>query len=119
MLGPVITDDHETMLATASNLLRREVMLVRPLTGGQHATTLLVSDGATCYVVKRFPPGDDAAAHELVVQSRRRWLRPCREFTSTTASGCAERPPVRPLVRFRSSSERTGSSTTSTGASLF
>ena len=64
------TDDQKVIVTAASRLLRRDVTLVRPLTGGQHATTLLVTDGTVRYVVRAFPPGDDAAAREASVLTR-------------------------------------------------
>lgn len=55
-------------------MLRDELALIRPLTGGQHATTLLVVGDTSRYVVRAFPPGDDAAAREASVLPRVRSL---------------------------------------------
>lgn len=63
-------DDLEAMVAAASKLLRHDVALVRPLTGGQHATTVMVTDGTTPYVVRVFPASDDAANHEAAILNR-------------------------------------------------
>ena len=48
----------------------RELRLVRVLTAGQHALTVLVSDGGTHLVARAFPPGDPAVDHELPVLDR-------------------------------------------------
>lgn len=46
------------VLALGARAVGRDLTLVRPLTGGAHASTLLVRDDAgTLLVVRRFPPG--------------------------------------------------------------
>lgn len=59
-----------TLVDGAALLLGRPLALVRVLTGGQHARTLLVSDGAGQAVVRSFPAGDDAVEREVVVLDR-------------------------------------------------
>lgn len=54
----------------ASRLVGRRLELLGELTGGEHALTLLVSDGRVEYVVRRFPAGDPAVAREAAVYSR-------------------------------------------------
>jgi aminoglycoside phosphotransferase (APT) family kinase protein len=51
-------------LRSASALLGRELRLVEVFTAGQHATTLLASDGTDEPVVRSFPAGDDTATKE-------------------------------------------------------
>ncbi|GAB3430636.1 phosphotransferase family protein [Flindersiella endophytica] len=63
-------EEQKEITAAASKLLGREVELVRPLAGGQHATTLLVADATSQYVVRAFPPADDAAAREAEILER-------------------------------------------------
>lgn len=58
------------VVATAARLLGRPLTLVRELTGGQHARTLLADDGAAHVVVRVFPRADDAVARELAVLAR-------------------------------------------------
>ena len=58
------------ILTAASTLLRRKVVLVRQLTGGQHAATLLVADATSHYVVKAFPLSDSSAAREAAILER-------------------------------------------------
>ena len=55
---------QEHALRSASALLARELRLVEVFTAGQHATTLLVSDGEDELVVRSFPHGDTTAAKE-------------------------------------------------------
>jgi aminoglycoside phosphotransferase (APT) family kinase protein len=70
----VTTDHQRAIITAASTLLRDELALIRSLTGGQHATTLLVAGDTSRYVVRAFPPGDDAAAREASVLTRVRSL---------------------------------------------
>lgn len=58
------------LVHAAERLLDRPLRLVRALTGGQHARTVLVSDGDRQLVLRRFPPGDDAVSRELAVLPR-------------------------------------------------
>lgn len=58
------------VVAAAARLLGRPLALVRELTGGQHARTLLADDGAAHVVVRVFPRADDAVARELAVLAR-------------------------------------------------
>ncbi|MFM9919372.1 phosphotransferase family protein [Lacisediminihabitans sp. H27-G8] len=60
----------ESVVAAVSTVLRRTVSLVRPLSGGQHARTLLVEDSTTEYVVRLFPPLDNAVTHEPQILDR-------------------------------------------------
>lgn len=57
-------------IAAATRVLGRPVTFVARLSGGQHAATTVVSDGLDEYVVRRFPPGDAAVAHEVGVLPR-------------------------------------------------
>ncbi|MFD6091082.1 phosphotransferase family protein [Oerskovia sp. NPDC060338] len=59
-----------TIARLASRLVGRELEVVRPLTGGIHAKTLLVRDGVDELVVRRFPPGDRAVGDEVGVLGR-------------------------------------------------
>lgn len=56
-----------SILRTASELLGRELDLVSVFTGGQHATTLLATDGKSEFVVRAFPASHDAATREAEV----------------------------------------------------
>lgn len=60
----------DATLFAASRVLSRRLTLTRVLTGGQHAVTLMASDGDTNYVIRTFDPGDDAADRESAVLSR-------------------------------------------------
>ncbi|KPN21587.1 aminoglycoside phosphotransferase [Arthrobacter sp. Edens01] len=51
-------------------MLGRELSLLRELGAGQHAVTVLVSDGLTELVVRGFPRADPAVGHELPVLDR-------------------------------------------------
>lgn len=51
----------------AESLLGRQLQVLRVLSGGQHAVTLLVSDGDRELVVRGFPSGDTAVAREVAV----------------------------------------------------
>ncbi|MFF2624101.1 phosphotransferase family protein [Oerskovia jenensis] len=68
--GPLGGSGGAALVRLASRLVGRDLELVRPLPGGIHATTLLVSDGARELVVRRFPPGDGAVHHEVGVLDR-------------------------------------------------
>jgi aminoglycoside phosphotransferase (APT) family kinase protein len=57
-------------LRSASALLGRELRMVEVFTAGQHATTLLASDGEDELVVRSFPRDHDAAAKEPEVLRR-------------------------------------------------
>lgn len=58
------------LVDAAARLLGRPLTLVRELTGGQHARTLLATDDAEHVVVRMFPRGDDSVARELAVLAR-------------------------------------------------
>lgn len=58
------------VIAAGERLVTRKLRLVRELTGGQHAVTLLVTDGANSYVVRAFPHESPAVADELEVLPR-------------------------------------------------
>lgn len=60
----------EEITAGAAKLLRRDVAVFRLLAGGQHATTVMVTDGTTQYVVRAFPVSDDAVDHEVAILDR-------------------------------------------------
>ncbi len=62
--------ETDGIIAAVSDALRRAVTLVRPLAGGQHAKTLVVADSTTEYVVRVFPPLDDAVVHEPQILDR-------------------------------------------------
>lgn len=68
--------DATHLVETAAGLLGRPLHLVSELQGGQHARTLLVTDQASQFVVRGFPPGDDAVDREVAVLPR---LRPLGE----------------------------------------
>ena len=55
---------------SASRLLGRGLSLKSALPGGQHATTLRVTDGTTDFIVRGFPTGHDAAQRETDVLPR-------------------------------------------------
>lgn len=57
-------------IAAGSRLVSRPLRLVRELTGGQHAVTLLATDGAESYVVRAFPHASPAVSHEIEALSR-------------------------------------------------
>jgi aminoglycoside phosphotransferase (APT) family kinase protein len=66
---PDMTHDQAS-LSVASALVGRTLGLVRYLPGGQHASTLLATDGEDHYVVREFPVHDAAPAQELGVLNR-------------------------------------------------
>lgn len=57
-------------MRSASTLLGRELTFTEEFTGGQHATTLLTTDGESELVVRTFPLGHDAAAREAEILGR-------------------------------------------------
>jgi aminoglycoside phosphotransferase (APT) family kinase protein len=59
-----------SIAAAASELLREPAEFVRQLSGGTHAETAVIAVGDRELVVRRFPPGDDAVAHEVPVLER-------------------------------------------------
>lgn len=61
---------QEHALRSASLLLRRELRPLEVFTAGQHATTMLTSDGESEFVVRSFPRGHDAAIREPEVLHR-------------------------------------------------
>lgn len=63
-------DGFADQLESASQLVGRRLELLRELTGGEHALTLLVTDGRAEYVVRRFPANDPAVGREVAVLSR-------------------------------------------------
>lgn len=58
------------VVAAGERLLARPLYLVRELTGGQHAITVLVTDDVNSYVVRAFPQKSPAVEHELDVLHR-------------------------------------------------
>lgn len=65
-----MTDALAQALDTASALTGRELSLLSVFTGGQHATTLLTSDGESEFVVRAFPALHDAAVREAEILKR-------------------------------------------------
>ncbi|WP_230748304.1 phosphotransferase family protein [Brevibacterium sp. GP-SGM9] len=63
-------DTRRQALSSASRLLGRELTLLDEFTAGQHATTLLATDGEDELVVRAFPAHDDAALREAEVLAR-------------------------------------------------
>lgn len=58
-------------VADAARLLERpQLTLRRVLTGGTHARTVVAGDRSGDVVVRRFPPGDPAGRHEVIVAVR-------------------------------------------------
>jgi aminoglycoside phosphotransferase (APT) family kinase protein len=62
--------ESDDIVAAVSEMLRRTITLIRPLSGGQHATTLLVADSTAEYVIRVFPSSDDAVVHEPQILDR-------------------------------------------------
>ncbi|HXH34215.1 MAG TPA: aminoglycoside phosphotransferase family protein [Plantibacter sp.] len=60
----------ESTVAAASRVLSRHLEFTRVLTGGQHAQTVMASDGKAHYVVRTFDAGDDAAEREVAILCR-------------------------------------------------
>jgi hypothetical protein len=58
-------DGHDGDSVVASLLLGRPARVVARLSGGVHAVTTTITDGAGEYVLRRFPPGDDAVTQKL------------------------------------------------------
>jgi aminoglycoside phosphotransferase (APT) family kinase protein len=56
--------------AAASRLLGRPAHVIARLSGGAHAVTTTVTDGANEYVLRRFPAGDGAVTREIAVLPR-------------------------------------------------
>lgn len=65
-----MTDVQTRALDTASDLMGRRLSLVTVLTGGQHATTLLATDGEAEFVVRAFPAHHDSAVREAEILGR-------------------------------------------------
>lgn len=65
-----MTDAQGRAIRIASDLVGRELGLVDVFTGGQHATTLLATDGESEFVVRAFPAHHDAAVREAEVLGR-------------------------------------------------
>ena len=65
-----MTEAQLRAMRSASALLGRELTFVEEFTGGQHATTLLTTDGETELVVRAFPAHHDAAVREAEVLAR-------------------------------------------------
>lgn len=65
-----MTDAQARTLRTASDLVGRELSLIEVFAGGQHATTLLATDGDSEIVVRAFPPHHDAAGREAEILGR-------------------------------------------------
>lgn len=59
-----------SLVQRAGVLLGRDLQVQRQLPGGQHALTVLVSDGEHELVVRGFPPQDTAVAREVAVLPR-------------------------------------------------
>lgn len=57
-------------VSLASAEMGRELQLKSQLSGGQHAVTWLVGDGAAEFVARIFPPGDAAVSHEIGILER-------------------------------------------------
>lgn len=66
----VIPGEPDIDSVTASRLLGRPAYSVARLPGGEHAVTTTVTDGVGMYVLRRFPPGDDAVIREVGVLAR-------------------------------------------------
>ena len=66
MSQPTIPD----LVEAAARLLGRPLTPIRELTGGQHARTLLATDGAERVVVRSFPRADESVDRELAVLAR-------------------------------------------------
>ena len=62
--------DRAEVVAAGARVLGRPLHLVRELTGGQHAVTLLSSDGVESYVVRAFPQESPAVLHEIEILGR-------------------------------------------------
>ncbi|MFC6707927.1 phosphotransferase family protein [Flexivirga alba] len=62
--------DRAAVVAAGARVLGRPLHLVRELTGGQHAITLLTTDGAESFVVRAFPRESPAVAQEIDVLDR-------------------------------------------------
>ena len=58
------------IVATGERLLSRPLRLVRELSGGQDAVTILATDGTKSYVVRAFPHESPAVGHEIGVLER-------------------------------------------------
>jgi len=63
-------DELSLLVVSGSHLLGRSLRLVRALPGGQHALTVLVTDGEIEYVLRQFPVGDDAVVREAEILER-------------------------------------------------
>lgn len=60
----------------ASRLVGRTLRPEELLRGGEHAQTCAVTDGQEHFVVRRFPPGDEAVRHEVEILGSLRHLEP-------------------------------------------
>lgn len=67
------------VVAAGSRLLSRRLRLQRELTGGQHASAALATDGTESCVVRAFPSSDQAVAREVTVLER---LKPLGQIAS-------------------------------------
>lgn len=64
-------NEHQVRaIRLAAELLGRELTFVEELTGGQHAATILTTDGTEELVVRAFPPHHDAAVREADILTR-------------------------------------------------
>lgn len=63
-------DSVAEVAKSASALVGRRLEPVRAMAGGQHAITVLVCDDGREYVVRAFPPGDDAVVREVEILDR-------------------------------------------------
>lgn len=74
MLYRMLSSDLTAALDAASRATGRHLTFVRELTGGQHADTVLTRDETTHFVVRLFPPNDDAPSSEVAILERIRSL---------------------------------------------
>lgn len=65
-----MTEAQVRAIRSASALLGRELTFVEEFTGGQHASTLLTTDGESEFVVRTFPAFDEAAIREAEILGR-------------------------------------------------
>lgn len=62
-----MTEAQLRAMRSASSLLGRELTFLEEFTGGQHATTILTTDGESELVVRAFPAHHDAAVREAEI----------------------------------------------------
>lgn len=66
----IMTEVQLRAMESASALRGRELTFVKEFTGGQHATTILTTDGENELVVRAFPAHHDAAVREAEILPR-------------------------------------------------